>query len=121
MLLTMLAPIYGRGSFFSNLPLRLLPVLNCSTVLAAPLIIQFIRTLDDLRDYIDRFLSHGVGNEPFEHYDLHSVVDARHDTFAQTNIASVCAQRQGYGSRNTQAVRIVPVCASATKLTGRSC
>ena len=48
------------GFIFPNLPLRLLPVLNCSTVLAASLLVQFIGTLGDLRGHIDRFLGHGV-------------------------------------------------------------
>ena len=34
------------GSIFPNLPLRLLPVLNGSPVLAASLLVQFIGTLD---------------------------------------------------------------------------
>src|ERR1035441_4454528 len=37
------------GSNYSNLPLRLPPVLNCSTFLAASLLVQFIGTLGDLR------------------------------------------------------------------------
>ena len=48
------------GFIFPNLPLRLPPVLNCSTVLAASLLVQFIGTLGDLRGQIDRFLGHGV-------------------------------------------------------------
>ena len=45
------------GFIYSNLPLRLPPVLNCSTVLAASPLIQFIGTLGDLRGQIDRFLT----------------------------------------------------------------
>ena len=62
------------GFIFPNLPLRLPPVLNCSTVLAASLLVQFIGTLGDLRGHIDRFLGHGVKNAPFDHRDLHGVV-----------------------------------------------
>jgi hypothetical protein len=64
------------GFIFPNLPLRLPPVLNCSTVLAASLLVQFIGKLGDLRGYIDRFLGHGVKNAPFDHRDLHGVVHA---------------------------------------------
>ena len=46
-------------------------------------------------------------DEPFDHCD-----------FAQANIANVCTQRQGM---IPGIPRIVPVSASATKLTGRSC
>ena len=52
MLATMFAPVYGGGSFF-QFPAASLPVLNCPIVLAAQLIIQLIRALGDLRDYID--------------------------------------------------------------------
>ena len=48
------------GLIFPNLVLRLLPVLSCSTVLAASLLVQFIGTFGDLRGHIDRFLGHGV-------------------------------------------------------------
>ena len=64
-----------RGVISPDLPLRLLPVLNCSTVLAASLLIQFIGPFGDLRGHIDRSPSHGVKNAPFDHRDLHGVVD----------------------------------------------
>ena len=50
------------GFIFPNILLRLPPVLNCSAVLTASLLVQFIGTLGDLRGHIDRFLVHGVKN-----------------------------------------------------------
>ena len=47
------------GFIFLDFPLRLLPVLNCSTVLAASLLLQFIGTLSDLRRQIGRGLGLG--------------------------------------------------------------
>src|ERR1017187_3512482 len=58
-----------EGFMFPNLPLRLPPVLNCSAVLAASLLVKFIGTLGDLRGQINRFLSHGIRNQPFDHHD----------------------------------------------------
>src|SRR5579859_4568007 len=45
---------------FPNVVLCLLPVLRCSTLLAASLLIQFIGTFGDLRAHIDRVLGHDV-------------------------------------------------------------
>src|ERR1035438_7426220 len=64
----------STGFVFPNLPLRLFPVLNCSPVLAASLLVQFIGTRSDLRGYIERFPGHRVGNAPFDHRDLDGVV-----------------------------------------------
>ena len=66
---------------FPNLPLRLAPVLNCPTVLAISLLVQFIGTLGDLRGQIDRFFGHGVRHEPIEHRDFYSVVDELFEAF----------------------------------------
>src|SRR5512141_1256868 len=53
------------GSLFPNLPLRLRPVLRCSTVLTAALLVQFIGPLGDLRGRVDRFLGRDARNAPF--------------------------------------------------------
>src|SRR5208282_4066742 len=44
------------GFIFPNLPLRLLPVLNCSTILAGSLLVEFIGSLGDLRRQIGRYV-----------------------------------------------------------------
>ena len=66
----------GFGFRLPTFPLRLPPVLNGSTALAASLLVQFIGILSDLWGHIDRFLGHGVKNEPFDHRDFYGVVHA---------------------------------------------
>ena len=46
----------GSGFIFPNLPLRLLPVLQCWIALADSLLVKFIGTLGDLRRQIGRWL-----------------------------------------------------------------
>ena len=48
------APCLFIGFILPDLPFRLPPVLYCSTVLAAPLLVEFIGTLGDLRGQIGR-------------------------------------------------------------------
>ena len=93
--------VYLWGLIFPNLPLRLLPVLNCSTVLAASLLVQFIGTLGDLRGHIDRFLGHGVKNAPFDHRDLHGVVHAEARDHGINKYRERLPPRQWHESRET--------------------
>jgi len=51
------------GVTFPNLPFRLLPVLDCSAVVATSLLVQFIGALGDLRGHVDQLPGHG-GNAP---------------------------------------------------------
>ena len=46
----------GLGFNFLNLPLRLLPFLNCSNVLAPQFLVEFMDSLDDLRRHTRRCL-----------------------------------------------------------------
>ena len=58
---------------FPNLALRLAPVLNGSTVLAASLLVQFIGTLGDLREQIGRGLGFDGIKNPIRQ-QFHAVI-----------------------------------------------
>src|ERR1039458_9201762 len=61
------------GFVFPKLPLRLVPVLNCSPVLAASLLVQCIGFFFFQGGGVNRFPPLSLKNAPSDHRDLHGV------------------------------------------------